>query len=93
MCYTKKRVERDDDTEEWKIDTLEEDDERSSVLASRFFNIAKRNLGYTHTEAGFRTLSQLDEELWDFGNMMKEAERRREQKELGRMVDDEGGED
>lgn len=93
MCDPKKRVKRDDEAEDWKIDTLDEDDDTPSVLAPRFFNLAKRNLEYTHTEAGFRTPSQLDEELWDLGNMMKEAERSREQKDLGWLMDDEGGDD
>lgn len=94
MCDPKKRIKRDDEAEEWKIDTFEEDDEPSSVLAPRFFNLAKRSLGYTHTEAGLRTLSQLDDELWDLRNMMKEAKKSRDQKELGWLMDDEeGGED
>lgn len=93
MCDPKKRIKRDDEAEEWKIDTFEEDDEPSSALAPRFFNLAKRNLGYTHTEAGFRTLSQLDEELWDLRNMMKEAEKSRDRKDLDWLMDDdEGGE-
>lgn len=94
MCDPKKRVKRDDDAEEWKIDTFEEDDEPSSVLAPRFFNLAKRSLGYTHTEAGFRTPAQLDEELWDLRNMIKEAEEKRRGDDTGGMFDDdEGGED
>lgn len=90
MCDTKKRIKRDDDAEEWKIDTLEEDDEQPSALASRFFNIAKRNLGYTHTEAGLRTLCQLDDELRDLNRMTKDAENRKD--DLSWILDGEEGE-
>lgn len=91
MCDPKKRVKRDDDSEEWKIDTFEEDDEPSSVLSPRFFNIAKHVLRYTHTEAGLRTLSQLDEEIRDWNNMKNEAEKKRGQDDLSWLMD--GGED
>lgn len=91
MCDPKKRVERDDDAEEWKIDTLEEDDERSSVLASRFFNIAKHVLGYTHTEAGFRTLAQLDDEIRDWNRMKSEAEQKKGRGDLSWFMEE--GED
>lgn len=86
MCDTKKRVKRDHDAEDWKIDTFEEDDEQSSALASRFFNIAKRALGYTHTEAGLRTLWQLDEEIHDLNKMNEEREQKHD--DLSWLIDE-----
>ena len=57
------------DADRWVIDT-EDDPPR---LAPRFRNIAVRRLGYTHTEAGRRTVSQIFDELGDLCEMEKEA--------------------
>lgn len=92
MCIAKKRVKRDDNAEEWKIDTLEEDDIQPSAMAPRFFNIAKRNLGYTHTEAGLRTLCQIDDEMRDLNKIIKERDNSRENDELSWIFDGEEGE-
>ena len=78
----------DDAEEEWKIDTLEEDDDRSPALSPRFFNLAKRNLKYTHTEAGMRTLAQLDEELRDLSEIKRESERGNGNDDLSWLIDD-----
>ena len=47
---------------EWQIDTGEEEN-NPIPYAPQFFNLSKLLLGYTHTEAGFRTIVQLDAEL------------------------------
>ena len=53
------------------IDTGEDDTPRR--LSPRFYNIAVRRLGYTHTEAGRRTLAQLADELDDLTETEREA--------------------
>lgn len=35
------------------------------MISPRLFNLAVRNLNYTHTEAGFRTVAQITAELND----------------------------
>jgi len=56
-------------------------------LAPRFRNIAVRRLGYTQTEAGRRTVSQIFDELEDLAAMEKEA---REGPEDDSWLDEEG---
>lgn len=84
-------MKRDDSAEEWKIDTLEGDDESSSALSPRFFNLAKRSLGYTHTEAGLRTLCQLDEEMHDMNLILEEQKNARDKKDISWILDGEDG--
>ena len=58
---------------EWKIDTGEKKSAtEGSPLTPRFLNLAVRVLGYTHTEAGFRRLSQLQAELDDLALLAEE---------------------
>lgn len=67
------------------IDTSEDGD--PPRLAPRFRNIAVRRLGYTQTEAGRRTVSQIYDELRDLCEMEKEA---REGPEDDSWLDEEG---
>ena len=67
------------------IDTSEDGD--PPRLAPRFRNIAVRRLGYTQTEAGRRTVSQIFDELADLCEMEKEA---REGPEDDSWLDEEG---
>lgn len=71
MHRTKKRVKRGDESgeDEWRIDTG--DQPQSSSLAPRFRNFAVRELHYTQTEAGFRTLAELDAERIDLEDFCK----------------------
>lgn len=67
------------------VDTSEDGD--PPRLAPRFRNIAVRRLGYTQTEAGRRTVSQIFDELGDLAAMEKEA---REGPEDDSWLDEEG---
>lgn len=67
------------------VDTSEDGD--PPRLAPRFRNIAVRRLGYTQTEAGRRTVSQIFDELGDLCEMEKEA---REGPEDDSWLDEEG---
>lgn len=67
------------------VDTSEDGD--PPRLAPRFRNIAVRRLGYTQTEAGRRTVSQIFDELADLCEMEKEA---REGPEDDSWLDEEG---
>lgn len=67
------------------VDTSE--DGNPPRLAPRFRNIAVRRLGYTQTEAGRRTVSQIFDELADLCEMEKEA---REGPEDDSWLDEEG---
>ena len=60
-------MKRGDDNDGWQIDDGNGDGDSASpsALSPRFFNMAVRFLGYTHTEAGFRTIAQLDAEYDD----------------------------
>lgn len=53
------------------VDTSEDAD--PSRLAPRYRNIAVRRLGYTQTEAGRRTISQIFDELADLAALETEA--------------------
>jgi len=64
-------VKRGDDNDGWQIDNGDGAAESPSALSPRFFNMAVRFLGYTHTEAGFRTIAQLDAEYEDILRMMQ----------------------
>ena len=65
-------MKRGDDNDGWQIDNGDGDSaETPSALSPRFFNMAVRFLGYTHTEAGFRTIAQLDAEYEDMLRMMQ----------------------
>lgn len=75
-------MRRDEEAEEWKIDTLDEEGDSPSALASRFFNIAKMYLGYTHTEAGLRTLRQIDDEITDKSKIEREREERKQRESI-----------
>ena len=75
------------DTGRWVIDTSEDGD--PPRLAPRFRNVAVRRLGYTQTEAGMRTLSQILAELEDLCEMEKEA---REGPQDDSWLDEEGEE-
>lgn len=69
--HTKKRIKRgDNDDDGWQIDNGDGDSAKApSALSPRFFNMAVRFLGYTHTEAGFRMIAQLDAEYEDLLRM------------------------
>lgn len=54
----------------WVIDTGDD----PPRLSPRFRNIAVKRLGYTHTEAGRRTLGQIADELSDLCEMEREAQ-------------------
>ena len=56
------------------------DDEEEALprFAPRFYNLAVRRLGYTHTEAGLRRLGQLMDELNDLIDLENEARDARE---------------
>lgn len=72
--HTKKRIKRGDNNDGWQIDNGDGDSAKApSVLSLRFFNMAVRFLGYTHTEAGFRTIAQLDAE---YENMLRMTKRK-----------------
>ena len=65
-------MKRGDDNDGWQIDNGDGDSAGTpSVLSPRFFNMAVRFLGYTHMEAGFRTIAQLDAEHEDMLRMTK----------------------
>ena len=69
---TKKRIKRGDIDDGWQIDNGDgESADTPSDLSPRFFNMAVRFLGYTHTEAGFRTIAQLDAEYEDMLRMTR----------------------
>lgn len=70
--HTKKRIKRGDDNDGWQIDNSDGDSAKApSALSPRFFNMAVRFLSYTHMEAGFRTIAQLDAEYEDLLRMMQ----------------------
>ena len=64
-------MKRGDDNDGWQIDNGDGAAESPSALSPRFFNMAVRFLGYTHTEAGFRTIAQLDAEYEDMLRMTR----------------------
>jgi len=55
----------DDGEDEWQIDSGEDGENSTLLYSPRFFNLARLCLGYTHTEAGFRTVAQIDDAIRD----------------------------
>lgn len=56
-------------------------------VSPRFRNLAVRRLGYTQTEAGRRTLRQIDDELADLVLIEREIRRAEEEAQADREMD------
>lgn len=63
------------------------EDETPRRVSPRFRNLAVRRLGYTQTEAGRRTLRQIDDELEDLVLIEREIRRAEEEAQADREMD------
>jgi len=63
------------------------EDENPRRVSPRFRNLAVRRLGYTQTEAGRRTLRQIDDELSDLVLIEREIRRAEEEAQADREMD------
>lgn len=76
--HESKKLKRRGGGERWEPIVFDRDgnetvDEGERLTASRLRILAVKNLGYTHTEAGFRRAGAIIDEYIDYADMISEA--------------------